>query len=331
MKQQAGQAMTFCVVIPTWRREKQLKALLDSLPRQRRLPDEIIVACRPDDRESLQAVTEWAASSPLSSRHQVAQVREEGHLPPLIAALELCRSDVFCQIDDDAIPREDWLLQLEHDFRQPRAGGVGGTIVNHRDQSVDQSLDRPDIEIPGRLSWFGRSGNHGRPVQDAGGLYDADCFVGCNMAFRTDALRGSIDLNLNGGSAFSYETDIALCVKAKGYRLFYDPKSVVDHYLVPRSIAAQRGWNARECFVYAHNLTYICFKHLSWYGKLGFLVYFFLGGSWGCPGPATFFLGLCTGRRPSFRQQFLPAMQGRLAGLASYCRMVSSAKKSEQT
>lgn len=305
----------------------QLRALLDSLHKQTRPPDEIIVVCRHDDYESLDAVRDWAVSSPLSSRHKVAKVREEGHLPPLIAALDCCESDIFCQIDDDAIPREDWLSRLEEDFRDPLAGGVGGTIYNHRVKNRDFGLERPDVETPGKLSWFGRSGRYGRPVEGGNGLYYADCFVGCNMAFRKEALKGGIDMNLNGGSAISYETDMALCVKEKGYKVFFDPGAVVDHYLEPRSIVSKRGWNSRECFVYAHNLTYICLKHLSWYGMLGFFVYFFLGGSWGCPGPGTYILGLLNGRRPSFRQQLMPSMKGRFAGIMTYYRMLSAGKK----
>lgn len=327
MKDDNNQAITLSVVIPTWRRQVQLRSLLDSLHSQIRQPDEIIVVCRYDDYESVNAVYDWACSSQLSSKHKVVKVLEEGHLPPLIAALDCCESDIFCQIDDDAIPREDWLLQLEKDFQYPLAGGVGGMIINHWSKNREFSLNRPNIETAGKLSWFGRSGSYGHPVDGSNGLYDADCLVGCNMAFRKEALKNSIDMNLNGGSAISYETDIALCVKKKGYKVLFDPRAVVDHYLVPRSIESKRGWNSRECFVYAHNLTYICLKHLSWYGKVGFFVYFFIGGSWGCPGPATFILSIFCARWPSFRQQLMPSMKGRLAGIMSYYRMLSAIKK----
>jgi GT2 family glycosyltransferase len=295
----------------------QVRELLDSLEQQSRQPDEIIVVCRHDDEVSMAAVADWSASSPLAPRHKVVKVREAGHLPPLLAALESCQSDVFCLIDDDAIPRGDWLLRLESDFSHPQVGGVGGTTLNHTPDGAN-AAGRPPVETPGKLSWFGRSGGRGRAVEGSDGLYEADCLVGCNMAFRRDALVDSIDMTLNAGSAISYETDVALCIKDKGYRVLFDPEVVVDHYLQPRSIAADRGWNQQECFVYAHNLTYICFKHLSWYGKVGFFVYFFLGGSWGCPGLATFVLGLCRGKKPSFREQLVPSMKGRIAGIRTY-------------
>ena len=48
------------VVIPTWRRVEQLVTLLDALRKQIRPPDEVIVACRWDDYESISAVKEWA-------------------------------------------------------------------------------------------------------------------------------------------------------------------------------------------------------------------------------------------------------------------------------
>jgi len=309
---------TLAVVIPTWLRHRQLRALLDSLHQQARLPDEVIVVCRGSDQDSIAAVGDWDRRSAGSLRHKIVEVREEGHLPPLIAALASCEADVFCLIDDDAIPRRDWLAQLAKDFSDPGVGGIGGKIINHSDP---EQSGRPSVEIPSRLSWFGRSRNY-RPAEQAGEgrLPAADCPVGCNMAFRRIALEGAFDMVLNDGSAISYETDVALNVKGKGFGVFFDPDSVVDHYLEPRKIASKRGWNAQECYVYAHNLTYICFKHLPWYGKLGFLVYFFLGGSWGCPGPLTFLLGCVTGRPVSWREQFLPSMKGWLRGVQSYYR-----------
>ncbi|WP_183356474.1 glycosyltransferase family 2 protein [Geomonas silvestris] len=316
----SGTGTRMSVVIPTWQRQTQLNALLRSLGQQLRLPDEVVVVCRENDTGSIEAVTAWAQSAEPPLPCKLLTVQREGHLPPLVAALEHCDGDIFCLIDDDAIPRKDWLLRLEEDFRDPRVGGIGGTVVNHlEDTTPATACGRPEFEAPGRLSWFGRSGDCGSVVGNRN-LVEADCFIGCNMAFRRIALLDSFDLVLNCGSAISYETDVALNVKKKGFRLFYDPNSIVDHYLTPRKIDSKRGWNQGECFVYAHNLTYICLKHLSWYGKLGFAFYFFLGGAWGCPGPGTFVLSFLTGRPASLREHFIPAMKGRISGVISYYR-----------
>jgi len=311
--------ITISVIIPTWQRHAELRRLLQSLEKQVRPPDEVVVVCRDCDAGSLEAVNAWSQKATPPLPHKVVTVQREGHLPPLIAALNHCSGDIFCLIDDDAIPREEWLQRLEADFCDPRVGGVGGTVINHFNDTPVGAGGRAKVETPGKLSWFGRSGNYGPKAGDTN-LQDADCFIGCNMAFRKVALHNSFDLVLNRGSAISYETDVALNVRKKGFNLFYDPDSIVDHYLKPRKIDSLRGWNQQECFVYAHNLTYICLKHLRWYGKIGFAVYFFLGGSWGCPGPITFLLSFLTGQPASLSKQFIPSMKGRFYGILSYFR-----------
>jgi glycosyltransferase involved in cell wall biosynthesis len=301
---------TLAVFIPTYRRPAQLARLLAALEAQTRLPDQIIVAARDGDQATISALAEWAGSSPLAPRHSVVGVQVAGHLPPILAGVEVCSCDVFCQIDDDAIPAGDWLQRLEEDFLDPAVGGVGGKVLNHLQPDAE-----PEVLEPGTLSWFGRSGPC---CATKGDLPEARCPLGGNMAYRTEALSGAVDLALNGGSAVSYETDVALNVRAKGYRFLYDPRVVIDHYPAPRHIDVARGWNAEECFVYGHNLTYICLKHLKWYGKAGFFVYFFLGGTWGCPGVATYLLSLCRGGALTFSGHLVPAMRGRVAGIRSF-------------
>lgn len=306
--------LSLALLIPTWRRPAPLMQLLSSLQQQTRSPDEIIISCRPDDTSSLDVIDQWLKVSPMSPLSKIAFVHEQGHIPPVVAALEISRSDIICQIDDDAIPHRDWLAYIEEDFGLSFVGAVGGRTINHVDSSSS-----PGILEPGRLSWFGRSGSCRRP--DGQQLYEADCLIGVNMAYRRKAAVDTMDMSLNGGSAISYETDLALNMRKLGYKVYYDPRMIVDHYPAIRHINAERGWNQSECFWYSHNMTYIGFKHLSWYGRLGFLIYFFLGGTWGCPGPITFLLGLCMRRPASFSRQLIPSIKGRLAGIRTYVRM----------
>jgi GT2 family glycosyltransferase len=320
------------VIIPTWRRPQSLTALLESLECQTRKPDETIIVCRNDDWESINAIKKWAAKSPLAPKHKLVNVHQKGHLPPLIAALNACESDIFCQIDDDAIPRIDWLSKLEQVFQDSSIGGVSGIIIDHinSSESASSSESQKKVLVPGKLSWFGRSGPHGSLIKSERPLFDANCFLGSNMAFRTNVLVGAIDLCLNGGSATHYETDIALNVQRRGYQLGYDPEIVVDHYRASRKIHVKRGWNPDECYQYAHNLTYICLKHLKWYGKLAFLFYFFVAGQWSCQAPITYLLGILSGHPVSWKKNLLPSSRGRLAGIMSY-RQRNCSKQEKST
>ena len=301
------------VIIPTWRRVNQLKNLLNALRKQIQYPHEVIVACRWNDSESIKTVNEWP-----HYRCKIAYVYDEGHLPPLLAALEICESEIFCLIDDDAVPDKSWIQIFSKHFSDPNIGCIGGRINMYEAVGKNNEMVKTIDFIPGKMAWFGRSYNH-LPVNLNGSqLYDADCFGGSNIAFRSCLLKSAIDMTLNLGTGAKYETDIALNIKEMGYRVVYDPELVVDHYAAPRAINIERGYNAKQCHCYAHNLTYLCLKHLRWYGKVVFLIYFFIGGQWPCPAALTYLLSLLGRNKITFREHLLPSLQGRFDGIKSY-------------
>jgi GT2 family glycosyltransferase len=303
------------IIIPTWRRVKQLTSLLNSLRNQIRDPDEIIVACRWNDEESIKVVKEWAHYD-----CKLARVCEEGHLPPLLKALEISESDIVCLIDDDAVPNDDWIDRIGNHFLDPRIGCIGGCINMYEPTGMKGQMEKAYCYIPSKLSWFGRSYNGLPTTVDTSKLYEADCFGGSNIAFRKTLVAKCIDPTLNIGDASHYETDIALCIKKMGFRVLYDPKLIVNHYAAPRVIDIERGRNAKASYFFAHNLTYVCLKHLRWYGKLAFLIYYFIGGQWRYPALATYILSLFSGKTVSFKEQLIPSFQGRFAGIKTYIR-----------
>jgi len=306
------------VVIPTWRRTKQLQNLLVALGGQTRRADEVIVACRRDDRESIALVKKWP-----HFLCKIAYVDEEGHLPPLVAGLKVCKSEILCLIDDDAVPAPNWLERVGENFGDSRVGCMGGQINMYEARGVNGEMVKVNTYIPAKLSWFGRSYRHLPSNSDNSKLYEAECFGGSNMAFRTRLLKENIDMTMNEGVATYYETDIALNIRKKGYRVLYDPQLIVDHYAAPRAIGIQRGQNAKTCYSTGHNLTYMCLKHLRWYGKAGFLFYFSFVGQWDAPAPAIYFLSLFGRRRISVKEELLPSVRGRFAGIRSYLQYIS--------
>jgi GT2 family glycosyltransferase len=311
------------VVIPTWKRVKQLTDLLDALRNQVQFPNEVIVACRHDDAESIKKVIEWP-----HYQCKIAYVYDAGHLPPLLAALKICESEVYCLIDDDAIPDRSWVQRITKHFSDPHIGCIGGRINMYEAVGKNNEMVKISNFVPGRMSWYGRSYHHLPANLNSSNLYDADCFGGSNMAFRTCILESAIDMTLNLGTGAKYETDIALNIREMGYRVAYDPQLVVDHYAAPRAIAIERGYNSKQCHCYAHNLTYLCLKHLRWYGKAAFLVYFFLGGQWPCPAPLTYLLGLLNGNKITFKDHLSPSMRGRFEGIKSYIHYLAKTSSS---
>jgi GT2 family glycosyltransferase len=301
------------VVIPTWRRSQQLQELLEALGDQARRADEVIVVCRKDDGESIAAVKEWS-----NFLCKIVYVDEEGHIPPLVAALEVCKREILCLIDDDAIPAPNWLKRVGENFRNSMVGCMGGQINMYEARGVNGEMVKVGTYIPAKLSWFGRSYDPLPIKSDNSRFYEAECFGGSNMAFRTRLLKENIDMTMNEGVARHYETDIALNIRKMGYRVLYDPHLIVDHYAAPRAIGIERGQNARTCYSTAHNLTYMCLKHLRWYGKVAFLFYYGFGGQWEAPAPAIYCLSFFLGRRISLKEELLPSMRGRFAGIKSY-------------
>jgi GT2 family glycosyltransferase len=306
------------VVIPTWRRVKQLQNLLGALSGQTRGAGEVIVACRRDDKASIAAVKKWS-----NFFCKIAYVDEKGHIPPLVAALEMCKSEILCLIDDDALPVSNWLERVDENFKDPTVGCIGGKINMYEARGVNEEMVKVGTYIPGKLSWFGRSDDPLPINSDNSKFYEAECFGGSNMAFRTRLLKENIDMTMNEGVAKHYETDIALNIIKMGYQVLYDPQLIVDHYAAPRAIGMERGQNAKTCYSEAHNLTYMCLKHLRWYGKVAFLFYYGFGGQWEAPAPAIYCLSFFRSRRISLKEELLPSMRGRFAGIKSYLQYIS--------
>jgi GT2 family glycosyltransferase len=328
MQNKPKKKLTIGLGIPTYKRPKKLYKLLNSISRQTRYPDEIIIACRYNDSETISIADKWSKLLYRNCKVKVIKVYEKGHIPPIIEALKYCECEIFCQTDDDAIPRKNWLQKIEKDFEDQKVGGITGKVINHIKDKYNKKAKKVKISESGVLSWYGKT----VPIKSnkkKDQLVDAICFKGGNMAFRSSILRRAIDLRLNGGAAAHYEIDIALTVKKKGFKTYYDSQAIVDHYPAPRMTPYVRDKNSKGHFWFAHNYTYICMKHLKWYGKIIFFIYYFIGGQWESPGIVTYLLSNLFRNRVSFLKQLLPSYLGRFAGIKSYIKNRALIKKRE--
>jgi GT2 family glycosyltransferase len=270
--------MTVTVIIPTFRRPKDLKRCLDSLKVQTRQPDEVLVVVRDIDTAT-QAALDMYDQGTLPIRRVGVDV--PGVVAALNAALVTAKSDILAITDDDAAPRPEWIAKTERWFEnEPRVGGVGGPDWTHSGHDVFDG----SAGICGSLQWWGRIDATASEQRTPS---DVDILKGCNMTFRHSAVANiRFDTRLAGSGAQLFnEFDFCLAVRRAGWRLVYDPAVEVDHYPGERVDEDKRDRFVYEALANAiHNRTLLILKHLPTPNRLVYLTYAFLAGSRPMPG-----------------------------------------------
>jgi cellulose synthase/poly-beta-1,6-N-acetylglucosamine synthase-like glycosyltransferase len=275
--------MRIAVVVPTYRRPRDLRRCLDALGRQTREPDRIVVVVRAGDAES-EVVAREAALAPGAPPVDTVAVSAAGQVAALNAGVEAVGgADVIAITDDDACPRPDWLERIAGHFAaDPRVGAVGGRDVVHADGGVVEACK----DVVGKVQWFGRViGDH---HLGTGGPRDVDVLKGANLSLRREALGEGIrfDRRLHGrGAQVCNDLMLSLRLRREGWRLIYDPDVLVDHFPAQRHDADQRAVVSpvalRDA---AHNETLALLEHLPAPTRAAFAVWAVACGTRAVPG-----------------------------------------------
>jgi glycosyltransferase involved in cell wall biosynthesis len=209
--------VTVGVVLPTWRRPAGLRACLDGILHLDPAPDQVVVVRRSEDQAAAQIV------SSLNGAVDECIVEEPG----VLAAIELgsrhVRTDVVAFIDDEAVPRVDWLRYLLAPYRERAVGAVGGRDVIHQAGGTMRGA----AEQVGWISVFGRV--VGRHHLGVGVAREVDHLKGVNMSVRRGLLHFPVGLRGEGAQVF-HELATCLAVADQGQEIVYDPRAQVDHY-----------------------------------------------------------------------------------------------------
>jgi glycosyltransferase involved in cell wall biosynthesis/GT2 family glycosyltransferase len=215
------------VVVPTYRRPGELRRCLAGLGGQSHPPAEIIVVRRAGD-EATRLVLEEAPRPGVVD----VLVAEPGVLAAMEAGLAAAGHDIVAFIDDDAVPRRDWLQRLTRHFDDPTVGGVGS-----RDVIIGQDPPPgPSLEVGTITRWGKLVGNH---HLGTGAPREVMVLKAVGVAFRREALE--LPGGLRGqGAQVHFEVGMSLSARRQGWRLVYDPSARVDHEIGPRFDADAR-------------------------------------------------------------------------------------------
>ena len=214
--------MTITVIVPTYRRPKDLERCLEALKQQTRPADEVLVTIRDTDTATW-LFLEAFERAPLPLR--AVTVKVPGVVAAMNAGLDFAQGEIVAFTDDDAAPYPDWLERLEAYYADTQVGGVGG-----KDFIEGNQLQQVEKRVVGKVQWFGRViGNHHFGVGEA---REVEVLKGVNMSFRRSAIAPlRFDERMLGtGAQVHFECSCCFTLKRAGWKLIYDPKIAVDHY-----------------------------------------------------------------------------------------------------
>jgi cellulose synthase/poly-beta-1,6-N-acetylglucosamine synthase-like glycosyltransferase len=266
--------MNITVIVPTYRRPKDLARCLEGLKQQACPADEVIVTVRDTDDETWTFLEKFDSGLlPL----RTVTVKVTGVIAAMNSGLDVSTGDIVAFIDDDAAPHTDWLIRIEaHFLADDSLGGVGGRDIMYEGNQLVEG----EKEIVGKIQWFGRMiGNH---HFGTGKAREVDILKGVNMSFRQTAIANlRFDERMLGrGAQVHFEVGFCGLLKKAGWKLIYDPEVLVDHYRAPRFDEDQRGqFNEIAWFNEVHNGTLALLEYLPPVRRIVFIIWSVLIGT----------------------------------------------------
>ena len=266
--------MKISVIVPTYRRHQDLQRCLNSLKKQTRTADEILVIVRDIDIETWEFLESYEFEFlPL----RTVTVTVTGQVAALNRGLDEATGDIIAITDDDGAPRPQWLYRIEaHFLSDHRLGGVGGRDWMY----INNKLLKGDRDIVGKVQWFGRTiGNHhfgtGKPRE-------VEIIKGANMSYRRAAVKDlRFDERLLGtGAQVHNDLEFSLSVKKTGWKIIYDPLVEIDHYCGDRFDEDRRDqFNSTAWFNQVHNKTLVLLEYLPPFRRTIFILWSILIGT----------------------------------------------------
>jgi glycosyltransferase involved in cell wall biosynthesis len=197
------------VIIPTRDRPALLESALESLKRNKRPGDEVVVV---DSASRDPAVSRIGAAAGV----KVVRLERPGTSRARNAGMAAASGSLLAYIDDDCLIQPFWTERIERVFDESRLGFVTGRVTGDRDTKVPVSVVVGDEPLA-----FERAGD---PSRLGGGV---------NMAFRRIALEGIGGFDEGMGPATrlraAEDHDVIWRLLRAGWAGRYEPSILVTH------------------------------------------------------------------------------------------------------
>jgi len=179
------------------------------------------------------------------------------------------KGEIIIFLDDDVrIKDKNFISNHVKNYDDSGVGGIGGRVLMDSDKPLSQ------IKEVGKFKYFGL-----KEITNFNADFRAeiDHVYGCNQSYRKSVFDkvGGFQL-VYGGNAHLEEADLSLRVKEAGYKIYFDPKAVLEHLHVPfGGCRAKDEYELRYWLI--HNATIFYLRH---YNHALFLLYFLRQYAW---------------------------------------------------
>lgn len=217
--------MNLSVIIPTYKRERELKRLLKSLEQEKKNIFEIIVMRQ-------------------TKNPSMTHARNEG--------ARRAKGDILLFLDDDVIAHLGLINAHRKNFRDPKIAAICGRVI-----TPGQSVE-PQAQNVGHVGLLGGvNGGYSSTIRQ-----EIDSVIGCNMSWRRDVYLalGGVDEKFTG-NALREETDLSLRAKVMGFTIVFEPNAVVDHLRALTGGARKSEGRIQWYYDFFSNETYYFLKH----------------------------------------------------------------------
>ncbi|MEM2742274.1 MAG: glycosyltransferase [Nitrososphaeria archaeon] len=269
------------VVIPTFQRAWALSYSLESLSKQSRPPDEVIIVLKPSRDGSENVIQNFSKKLPIKTVIQksgfVAQAAELG--------LKNALGDKILFMDDDCVADADFCRIYEEFFDQYEDAGAltgviftahlkNGQLIKTQERftplNVARSvLYRKPLKIfRGYTEWISKSGLTTTTVVPNKNIVHSAALCGANMGFKRIAINKCPlnELYNRSRKGFNYESVLAFWVRTKGFHTYkcINPAfaPIVWHLSHERHITKRNNFYDEFWFSYDVFSNYFRYKKL---------------------------------------------------------------------
>jgi GT2 family glycosyltransferase len=257
------------VIIPTYRREALLCDTIRSVLRYRDQYHELIVVDQTKEHEKETGLF----LEKLASKGDIVHViQDAANLPGARnTGIKAASGNIVLFLDDDVSIGEGFIAAHTARHQEPRVGCVTGKVeIQNREAAgnvVLRGSGRTKKTIKKILFFFLRkkasyAGRFGVLADFTGNRpLPADTAIGCNMSYKREVFNacGGFDSRYEG-NAVREDTDMCVRVRKNGYRILYEPRAALVHYMEnsggSRASGSAEYWRVffrNQCFFYIKN------------------------------------------------------------------------------